>query len=388
MANPNKYDVIVVGGGPAGSTAGYLLAKAGLKVLLIDKGAFPRHKLCAGCITDKTIKILGRVFGEPVDALKREGIINFESGRYEIFCRDRPVLKRGSPSPFYFIERFSYDNFLLRKARQKGVEIVEGDGVASVDVSGSAIRTASGKTFTARFIIGADGVNSTVRRSFPKIDKQHWTGNLAIALETFVDRSEVDKQVYCPSLYFDFLRSGYAWIFPNRDRMIIGMCGLNKENRKSIFHSFNEFLAETGYRNAANLKSHAYHLPYGNFLLSPVHKNILLIGDAAGFADPLLGEGIFFSHRSAEIASQIIKQAFEECGNHPDINNYVETHYVHALEFIHNEFSYALKIRNFIFSYMTGFRCYPLKIMMHLLGDKTAETVHGLRSYNWMRKMN
>ena len=77
MPASTVYDVIIAGGGPAGSTAGYILSKAGLNVLIIDKSNFPRKKLCGGLITYKTIRLLERVFGETASSLDEKGIIDF-----------------------------------------------------------------------------------------------------------------------------------------------------------------------------------------------------------------------------------------------------------------------------------------------------------------------
>ena len=289
------YDIIIVGGGPAGSTAGYLLSRSGLKVLLIDKSTFPRHKLCGGCITHKTIKLLERVFGETAEDLKKKDVISFESSHYKVFCKDKLLTKRDSPVPFYFIERYMYDDLLLRKAQQAGAEVIEGERCTSFDIFGRKVTTSAGRIFEAKVIIGADGFNSVVRQSFAGFDQRKWNDNLAVALETFVNRSEVNRQIDCPALFFDFIEFGYAWIFPNKDRLIIGICGLNKINRKMIVRSFNDFLTAVGFRDLENLKSYGYYFPYGNFLLKPVYRNVLLVGDAAGLADPLLGEGIYYA---------------------------------------------------------------------------------------------
>lgn len=383
------YDIIIAGGGPAGSTAGYILSRSGFRVLLIDKSTFPRNKLCGGCITHKTIKLLERVFGETAEGLKKKDIINFESSHYEIFCRNKLITKRDSPVPFYFVERYKYDSFFLGKAQQAGVEVIEGEGVISCDLPASEIRTSSGKTFTARFIIGADGINSMMRRHFPdeEFPREIWQLDHATALEAFISRSEIQKPVNNPALYFDFINYGYAWMFPNKDKVIVGLGGLTQKNKKQFLPSFNNFLStlNIGKLTIDNIRGYAF--PYGNFLQKPAFRNIMLVGDAAGFADPLLGEGIYYAQRSAELASQAICETLKEGKNFNAMEKLITDNYLKLLqENIFPELVYAKKIRKFIFEYLNKYHYLPLKIMMGLLGTRPLEAVHGLRSYKWLRK--
>lgn len=392
MPGQNKYDVIIAGAGPAGSTAGYLLSKAGLKVLIIDKSTFPRKKLCAGLITYKTVKLLERVFDETVDSLKEKGLINYESGCYEIFCRDKLISRRKTEVPFRFIERESYDYFLLNKALEAGAELVEGDGIGlrSLDILKSSVTTMSGKKYSSDIIIGADGVNSRIRRSFlvDLFGREDWSGNLASAHEIFLSRESVRKNFEHPALFFDYIDWGYAWIFPNRDQLKIGMCALKKRNREDVLTAFRAFLADIDLDGKAEEKIHSYVLPYGSFLTSPVFRNVMLVGDAAGFADPLLGEGIFYAQRSAELVSHAILEGRGTARRAPaDIQHQITTRYLQALQkTIYPELEYAGKIRNIMFSCLSRFSYFPLKILMGLLGEKPVETVHGIRSYKWMKK--
>jgi geranylgeranyl reductase family protein len=384
-----KYDIIISGAGPAGSTAGYLLSKAGLKVLIIDKSAFPRKKLCAGLITHKTVKLLERVFGESVDSLKEKDLINFESGSYEVFCRDRLITRRNITVPFRFIDRDRYDYFLLKQARQTGADVIEGDGVRALDILRNSVTTVSGKRYSADIIIGADGVNSRIRRSFlvDLFGREDWSGNLASAHEIFLSRTSVNKSFDHPALFFGYIERGYAWIFPNRERLKVGICALKNKNKEDILASFRNFLSDTGLRSAGEEKVHSYVLPYGSFLREPVFRNVMLIGDAAGFADPLLGEGIYYAQRSAELASQAILDIMD--GNRRISKSYeaLATAYIKLLrQHIFTELEYAGKVRDVMFTYLNRFRYLPLKILMGLLGDKPVETVHGIRSYKWMRR--
>ena len=78
------YDVIIAGAGPAGTAAAVVLARAGARVLALDRAEFPRDKLCAGLLTWKTVRTIERVFARSPEALKVSGVINFESSRYRI----------------------------------------------------------------------------------------------------------------------------------------------------------------------------------------------------------------------------------------------------------------------------------------------------------------
>jgi geranylgeranyl reductase family protein len=385
MSKIFEYDVVVIGGGPAGSTAGRLLKNFGFKVLIIDKSKFPRQKLCAGCISDKTIKLLERVFGVTINDLKRENVINFESEHYEIFYKDRLISKRNMNIPFYFVERCTYDNFLLNNSRDAGAEVIDGEGVVSFDIAENLIKTSTGRELKARFIIGADGINSTMRRYFPdnRFNRKSWQNNLGTGLEIFIDRSEMQKAINHPIIYFDYIDYGYSWVFPNRDKLIVGIGGLTQKNKKRLLPLFHKFLLAIKMDKFRTTRVKGYTFPYGNFLSEPVYKNIILVGDAAGFADPLLGEGIFYAQRSAEFASQAICMAMKDGKKaDKDPEKEIKRMYLQLLQkYIYPEFTYAKKTRNFMFTYLNKFKHYPFKILLYMLGEKSAETVHGIRSY-------
>lgn len=390
MPETAKYDVIIVGAGPAGSTAGYLLSGRGLSVLIIDKCKFPREKLCGGLITHKTVRLLERVFGETVSSLKDKQIINYESDHYEVLYKNKIVDKKNIDIPFRFIDRYSYDNFLLVKAREAGADVIEGEEIVSFDFAGDQLTTSDGRTLRADFFIGADGVNSVIRRSFPNIcfDPRVWLNNIATALEIFVSRSEVKRQINHPMIFFDFITHGYSWVFPNRDRIIVGTGGLTLKNRKRFIHSFHNFLSalDIDKRLADKIKSYAF--PYGNFMLNPAFRNVILVGDAAGFADPLMGEGIFYAQRSAELASHAIYNSIRENKTMDVARQQAASTYLRLLQkSVFPEFIYAKKIRNIAFNYF--YKCPPfsLSMMMHMMGERPGEVIHGIRTYRWFKKI-
>ena len=113
----------------------------------------------------------------------------------------------------------------------------------------------------------------------------------------------------------------------------------------------------------------------------------MLVGDAAGFADPLLGEGIYYAHRSAELASHAILETIKDGNSVETARGRMTDAYVKLLrQYIYPEFVYAEKTRNFIFSYLNRYNYLPLKILMRLTGQRALETVHGIRSYKWLEK--
>ena len=240
----DEYEVIIVGGGPAGATAGYLLGTMGVHALLLDKSVFPRKKLCGGALTYKTLKLLHRVFNETETTLEHAGVINYLSNGYDIYFKDRLMVHGTSKYPFLFVDRYIYDNFLLQKVKDTGVKVIEGDKVKDFDTDVNVITTSSGKSYKARFIIGADGAHSVVRRHLPMyyIHNRNWEYNLATALEITIPRNEFKHDIKYPIIQFGYIDWGYSWIFPNKDEIILGIGGLNRKNNKQIKKICQEYL--------------------------------------------------------------------------------------------------------------------------------------------------
>ncbi len=357
----STYDVIIVGGGPAGSTAGYLLSNFGFNVVIIDKSNFPRRKLCGGSISDKTLKILDRVFDETESSLRKRHILNFQSDSYEFFHKNKCMLKNTRDMPFYFTDRRVYDNFLLEKAKGAGVEVIEGDGVKVFDPSKGEVITATGKRLKATFIVGADGVNSIMRKElFRKyqIATHKWKQNLATAVEVFIDRTEIEEAIDHPIFFFGFVNWGYSWIFPSKDKLIVGLGGLNSANRGNLLDLFHNFLSSSVLNQGRRTRIHAHPVPAGNFLLRPVFKNVILVGDAAGFVNPITGEGIFYAQRSAELASWAIYKSVHN-------NENMETSYLQLLrKHVYPELEHAKRVRWLIFVGFNKLHFYPLKIIL------------------------
>jgi geranylgeranyl reductase family protein len=387
---PYKYDVVIVGAGPAGSTAAYILSKKGYNVLLLDKEHFPRKKLCGGCLSAKTLWLLDRVFNEPEESLTKNNIINFKSFRFDVRYKTKVLVSPISPLAFHFVDRQIYDSFLLQKAKEAGAEVSEGEKMTdiNVDVNNTSdeltLTTSRERLIKAKFIIGADGANSTVRTKLlrqKKINDSRWQRNLAYGLEIFIPRKGDLEALEFPILSFGYLRYGYSWIFPNKGRLVVGIGGLKRKN-KNLTDKFKKFLSDYNLGGIDSYKIQGYPLPFGNSLSTPGYRNILLVGDAAGLVDPMLGEGIYQAHKSGELAAKAIIDTLENRTHWDPGTNYLYLLQKHLL----TEFVYARRFRWFLYnplSHILNFR--HIKLMDRYF-SKLSEVVHGSRTYKWFKK--
>ena len=318
-----EADIAIIGAGPAGSTAAYLLSKVGLKVILIDKCFFPRDKLCGGLVSAKALRLLEKIFDETEESLNQKQIINFSSNKFEFVCKKKSLAKCYTKVPTHFVERTVYDKFLLDKALDSGTKIIYGEEVKKVDLDSNILITSQGNKINSKYIIGADGANSILRKEFEgigSIDKESWLKNLGFAFETYIAKDKLSFETDTMYLYFGYMNTGYAWVFLNKDKLVIGMGVLLKElNNKDFKTIFNSFLISLGLDKKTlddcikDVRGHP--IPFGNFIENPVYKNTILIGDAAGLVNPVTGEGIYYAQRSAEIAVDVILKNYNNPGN-------------------------------------------------------------------------
>jgi geranylgeranyl reductase family protein len=395
-----QYDVVIVGAGPAGSTAAYILSQKGYNILLLDKEHFPRKKLCGGCLTAKTLWQLKRVFNETEESLTKNNIINFKSFRFDVRYKTKVLVSPISPLSYYFVDRQVYDAFLLQKAKAAGAEVSEGEKVTDMGVAPLTVyclgnenkvfpgeltlTTSRERLIKTKFIIGADGANSIVRTKLlreKKINGSRWHRNLAYCLEIFIPRKGDHETLEFPILSFGYLRYGYSWIFPNKDRLVVGIGGLERKN-KDLPGKFEKFLSDYNLGGIDSYKIQGYPLPFGNSLSTPFYRNILLVGDAAGLVDPMLGEGIYQAHKSGELAAKAIIDTLENRTHGGPGVNYLDSLQKHLF----TEFIYARRFRWFLYnplSHMLNFR--HIKLMDRYFG-KLSEVVHGSRTYKWFKK--
>jgi geranylgeranyl reductase family protein len=329
-----NFDVVIAGCGPAGSAAAHVLCSAGMKVALIDKCVFPRDKLCGGLLSTRARSVFEGIFGNAWGPA-----IESETYGVRFFGRNGLLNSVGSSYPLYQTSRFTFDAYLLELAAKKGPEMVHGASVASVDRERNQVILKNGTVFRSDFIIGADGVTSRVRSSlFPgPFDKNAH----ALCLQTEVPRDWVRERKSLPEIYFGFVRWGYAWVFPKKDSLNIGMGGSYSVNRE-MKQLFTDFFRHVVGRDPQHIKGH--YISFGNYLKTPGRGNILLTGDAAGLMDPLTGEGISFALLSGRFAAESILQAAQR-GVPGKAYDFYKSRYYSIVRF----FSPAKLMRYFVF---------------------------------------
>lgn len=377
-----EFDAVIVGCGPAGATAGYLLSRAGHSVVMLDKAVFPRPKLCGGTITGKTTALLERVFDVDSEALHTSGLIDYSSDRYEIYVGFTPICSKKTKFPFLFVRREIYDTYFLARAKEEGAEVHDGDACTGYIPARKMVTTASGATYRGRCVIGADGIHSIIRRRFPpeQVSSETWTGKCATALEIYLDRK--DLTVYGdldhPILFYRTVPWGYAWLFPNSDRIIAGIAGLNQKKKGHLKDRFIAFLSGVGLEIGEG-KLHGWTFPYGSYLSQPAWDRTLLAGDAGGYADPFFGEGIFFAHRTGELAASAVHRWLAG-GPDPGLS------YTTAIgTAILPEMEIGEAFRKIFFG--TGVFVLPGigRFCAAYLSPYVIDVIHGRRSYKWFR---
>lgn len=380
-----RFDVIVIGAGPAGTTAAYLLASHGYRVLILDKSTFPRGKLCGGLLTWKTVKLLESIFQTTTDFLKSIGVITCSTLKYQVVSNTGTSFKRRLDYPFHFVQRTAYDSFWLKLACRAGADFRPGEKVISLEHfnSGGKITTDKGSEFLGKFIFGADGAVSNVRGWLASKNFIHsdWKSNLATALEVLVPRRKTPELPDYPHIYFGHIPWGYAWCFPGDRLRAIGICGLNTKAARLLRNGYETFLDSIPI-SREHLPTPASHaLPYGNYLTTPGYGNVLLLGDACGLADPLLGEGIYYAHKSSQLAAEAVERFYFE----PPAA--LEEYARRLNRVIISELKYVHIGRQIIFSLPGAWPYRMLTFLLKIMPKKCEETIQGQRSFKWFRSV-
>ena len=314
----DSCDVLIVGGGPAGSSCAWGLRSSRLSVVILDKARFPRNKVCGGWITPFVLQALaidrqdyarGRTF-QPITGF-RIGWIPAQAGAKAAHNGDSRV-RRDVDVPYgeaisYGIRRCEFDEYLLRRS---GAHVCEGVSVSSIE------RTADGWTINGkirtRLLIGAGGHFCPVAR-FLGDDK---TNQPVVAQEVEFEMDEQEAtacavQQEIPELYFCHDLQGYGWCFRKDNFLNIGLGRLDQRALPDHVSRFVQFLhsqGKLGFDPPRRMSGHAYLL-YGYSQRRVADDGVMLIGDAAGLAYMQSGEGIRPAVESGLMAAEVICSA-------------------------------------------------------------------------------
>lgn len=305
-----RFDVLVVGAGPAGSTAAYRLAKGGASVLLVDRARFPRDKPCGGGLTFRAVRQLP-VAIDPVV----EDVVD----RFELRLGFRRSFERHGPEPLCLMtQRKRLDAYLADEAASAGADFRDGTKVSAITVSRDGVRAAVGdEAVEARVLLGADGANGVSARALG-LGGDYGHG---VALEGNVPYGAVPRARYHGRLVLELgnVPGGYGWVFPKGDHVNIGVGGWASEGPRLRQHLAR--LCEQHGVSTSDLEDvRGYRLPYRRTSSPLVRGRALLVGDAAGLLDPLTGDGIYEALVSSRLAAQTIGELLE--GRTSDLRAY------------------------------------------------------------------
>jgi geranylgeranyl reductase family protein len=302
-------DVLVVGGGPAGSACAAALVAAGRDVLVLDRREFPRDKPCAGWITPEVVQRLQLPLDDYARDHTLQPISRFRVGRIGSRAVD---VDYGAPVSYGILRR-EFDAFLLRRS---GARTRLGEAVDDVRREGGTW-VVNGR-FRAPLLVGAGGHFCPVAR---KLEGAASRRDAVVAREVEFrldgrarDGCRVDPER--PELYFSRDLLGYGWCFRKGGHLNVGLGRRDRQDLHRHLAAFLDWLVSEGRIGAApqdGWRGHAYLVREGR-ARRVAADGLLLVGDAAGLAAPASGEGILPAVVSGQLAAQSILEAGGETG--------------------------------------------------------------------------
>jgi geranylgeranyl reductase family protein len=296
------HDVIIIGAGPAGTAAAWRLCAAGFSVLMLDRLSEPAGKPCAGGLTLKTLALMPYSLGPVIERVATGLTVGSSDGGRE-GAADRAAYFGHAMPICAFAVRSRFDQLNLSEARAAGAAfqtvrtleriVPRDDHVALV---------ADGRAFRCRYLIGADGANSTVRRLLG-LGRPAARG---FALEGIVPRAALTAEP-AMELLFGAVPNGYGWLFPKGDHVNVGLYTADPATKLGKDALLAYALRRLGASHVEEMRG--FPLGFGGAHPVRLPPRTLLVGDAGGFAEPLLGEGLHNAIKTGQAAADAVVAA-------------------------------------------------------------------------------
>lgn len=291
------YDLIIVGGGPSGASAGRVAGNAGISTLLLEKENFPRYKPCGGALSPYALSCL--------DFELPESVVERDISKVRVHFRELCLERQRDYRLALLVSRKAFDNLLLDKARETGIEVHCGEKVLDCEEGEEwvEVRT-SQNSYLAKFVLIAEGSEGMLKYKVRSQRARRTEYDLALVSE-IPEEDEVIRNRFpgMVDLHFGVAPGGYGWIFPHAGYYSVGVVG-TAEHLKHPKKVMQDFLRANGFSGEFQVCSHI--IPVGGIKRKTVSSRILLSGDAAGFVDAFIGEGIAYAIRSGQLAAEIV----------------------------------------------------------------------------------
>lgn len=290
------YDLVIIGGGPSGASAGREAGKRGLSTLLLEKENFPRYKPCGGALSSYGLSCL--------DFELPETLIERNISKVKIQYRTQFVEVSRGITLASLISREVFDLYLLEKARETGIEIHTGEKVLDCIEKEDCVEIkTTDNTYLASFVLIAEGSEGILKHKVREKD-QRTDYSLALVTEIPEKDEKIRKRfIDALELHFGVAHGGYGWIFPHAGFYSVGITGIAKDlmHPKKVLQ---DFLRENGFPEEYRVHSHI--IPLGGISRKIISSRLLLSGDAAGFVDAYSGEGLSYAIRSGQLAAEAV----------------------------------------------------------------------------------
>jgi geranylgeranyl reductase family protein len=291
-----RFDVAVIGAGPAGSATSFRLASAGASVLLVDRKRFPRDKPCGGGLTFRALQEL------PIDV---DPVVEDVVDRMEFRLRYGWSFERRARAPLVkMTQRRRLDAFLVERAAAAGAEFREAAKVDAIELDDDgATFKVDGSPVRVRTLVGADGANGTTARA-TGLGGRYVQG---VALEGNVAYARVREDRYRGRAVIELgvVPGGYGWVFAKADHVNVGVCGWESEGPRLRTH-LRRLCDAHGIAVEHVESTRGHRLPMRRAQAQLARGRALLVGDAAGLVDPMTGDGMCGAFVSARLAAEAV----------------------------------------------------------------------------------